>query len=75
MRLAERLGTAVETEEYVMGAMKTASPMLGCLEKMYFSEQSAPFAGADGSLRIFCGKTMAAEIHDAARRIVALVTR
>lgn len=73
VRLAEKLGTAVEAEEYVTGAMKTASPMLACLEKMYFSEQTPPFAGTDGSIRIFCGKTMAAEIHDAARRIVALV--
>lgn len=73
VRLAERLGTDVEAEEYVSGAMKSASPMLCCLEKMYFSEQTVPFAGTDGSIRIFCGKTMAAEIHDAARRIIALV--
>lgn len=73
LHLAAEVGVPVEAEEYIPGAVKNAPPMLRCLEKTYFSDKTVPFAGTDGSLRIFCGKTTAAEIHDTAQKIIALV--
>ena len=71
--LAERAGINIEPSEYLDGAMHGASPMLKHLERSYYSEFDAPFAGTDNSLSLFCAKNMNSEIHKVAREIVKLV--
>ncbi len=73
LRLAKECGTAIITPIEIEGAMHGAKPMIKHLEKCYFDDDSAQFAGSDGSLSVFCGKNRFSEIHHVARNIVRLV--
>lgn len=73
LRIADEIGCKLEAELNLSTAMHGASPMLSHLEKTYFYDITAPFAGNDGSISVFCGQNKFSEIHNAAREIVRLV--
>ena len=73
LRLAKECGCKVCMPIEIDGAMHGAKPMIKHLEKCYFEDDSAQFAGSDGSLSVFCGKNRFSEIHHVARNIVHLV--
>ena len=73
LSIAKETGVKIENEMFLDTPMLNASPMLKHLEKCYFDDVSAPFAGNNGSISIFCGKDKNSEIHRVAREIVRLV--
>ncbi len=72
MLLAKECNVAVEPTQQLTLAMHGAKPMLRHLEQFYFGDNTAPFAGNDGSIRVFCGKNRFSEAHNIAREIIRL---
>lgn len=73
LSIANKCNIAIEPVEELAGAMHGSKPMLRHLEQLYFSEDTAPFVGNDGSIRLFCGKNKFSEIHNVAREIIRLI--
>lgn len=71
--IAKECGCLVSPPIELDGAMHGAKPMIKHLEKCYFDDNAAQFAGSDGSISLFCGKNRFSEIHHVARNIVHLV--
>lgn len=72
MLIAKNCNVTVEPTYTFTKAMHGAKPMLRHLERFYFDDTTARFAGNDGSISIFCGKNKFSEIHNAARKIIRL---
>lgn len=73
LSIAKKENISIEPEEFLPDAMIGAKPMLKHLEKCYFDDFSAAFAGNDDSISIFCAKNKFSEIHNVAREIVRLI--
>ena len=73
MEIAKKAGTVVEPTEYLKESMLDAKPMIKHLERFYFTDDTIPFCGSDGSISILCSQTKSAEIHMVGKEIIKLV--